>query len=322
MTTSLGSARTISVVVPIFNEALNVDKLYHAIDDVFSGLKHSYELILVNDGSSDDSETILDKYQRLHPHIRVLHLARNFGKEVALSAGLHHASGDAAIMIDADLQHPPRYIPDFIKKWEQGADVVVGVRTQASKEGHFHHIASVLYYKLLGLISEVPVVPHATDFRLLDRQVIDQFTQFTEHNRMLRGLIDWMGYQRDYVYFAADRRHAGKKTYSTRKLIKLAQNSVVSMSLVPLKLASWLGIITIATAGPLGAYMFIDKYFFNNHQHFTSASSLSVLVVFLVGIMLMSIGLVGIYIASIHSEVSNRPLYVIKHKRQSKKETS
>ncbi len=315
MSHSSSQGSTISIIVPIFNEALNIHKLYQTIDELFSGLQHNYELILVNDGSSDNSADIMDDYQSDHPHVKALHLARNFGKEIALSAGLHNASGDAAIMIDADLQHPPRYIPEFIQKWEQGADVVVGVRTETGKSSQLHHYASVLYYKILGMLSEVPVIPHATDFRLLDRQVIDEFSRFTEHNRMLRGLVDWLGYKRDYVYFAADERHAGEKTYSTRKLIKLAMNSFVSLSIVPLKFANWLGIVITALSGPFGLYMFIDKYFFDNRQHFTSASSLSVLVIFLVGIMLTSIGLVGIYIASIHNEVSNRPLYVIRHRR-------
>ena len=244
----MNQSPTISVIVPIYNEAPNIGKLYLAIDSVFKKIEHAYELVLVNDGSTDTSEKVLNECSHKNKHVVVLHLARNFGKEVALTAGLHHAKGDAAIMIDADLQHPPKYIPEFIKKWQAGADVVIGVRSQSGKAGHFHHLASVLYYKILSILSDVPVMPHATDFRLIDRQVIDQFGRFTERNRILRGLIDWLGFRRDYVYFAADQRNAGAKSYSTRKLIKLAVSSFVSMSMAPLKFASWLGVFIVGSA--------------------------------------------------------------------------
>jgi glycosyltransferase involved in cell wall biosynthesis len=312
----MNQSSLISVVVPIYNEALNLPTFYDHLHTVFDNLEQKYQLIFVNDGSTDDSASILDHYSDTNQHIQVLHLSRNFGKEVALTAGLNHATGNAAIMLDADLQHPPKFIPEFISKWQNGADVVIGVRTESGKESRFHKIASVIYYKILSTLSDVPIVPHATDFRLIDRQVIDQFARFTEHNRMLRGLIDWLGFERDYVYFAAQKRHAGQAAYGTRQLIKLAMNSFVSMSLAPLKFATWLGTIIIVTAGPLGLFIAIDKFLFHNPHHFTGVAGLSVLVIFLVGIMLIGLGIIGLYIAGIHSEVSNRPLYVIRANRK------
>jgi polyisoprenyl-phosphate glycosyltransferase len=311
----MSQAKLVSIIVPLYNELGNIEKLFTSINHEFSSLKTAYELLFVNDGSTDGSEEAINSLEQKHPQVRAIHLSRNFGKEVALSAGLKEAKGDAALMIDADMQHPPRYIPEFITKWQDGADVVVGVRSVSGKDSALHDFVSSLYYKMLNTITEVSVVPNSTDFRLLDRQVIDQFNQFSEHSRMVRGLIDWLGYKRDYVMYEEDSRNAGKATYTTRKLIRLAVASFISMSLIPLKLSIWLGAGIVFLSAPLGFYMFIDKYYFRNYGHFSGPASLSVLILFLIGITLLNIGIVGVYIASIHSEVANRPLYAIRNRR-------
>lgn len=303
----------ITVIIPLYNEEANVPNIFAAVSDIAAELEHAFEFIFVNDGSKDGSASAVRKLQKKHKHIKLLNLARNFGKEIALTAGLHHASGDAAIMLDADLQHPPRYIPEFIKKWQDGADVVVGVRTTHGKESRFKTTSSALFYKLINKVSSVRITPHATDFRLLDKSVVEQFTKFTERNRIVRGLVDWLGFEPEFVYFEADERLHGEASYTLGKLIRLATDTFVSMSLVPLRISGYLGAVIIMLSGPLGLLMFMDTYFLGNNFQFTGSASVGVLVLFLVGITLVNLGLMGLYIANIHNEVINRPLYVLKY---------
>lgn len=307
--------KLISIVVPIYNEAANIPKIVSALSRATKNLAYKIEIILVNDGSSDASYQVMQKVAAKNKHIRPLHLARNFGKEVALTAGLHHAKGQAAIMLDADLQHPPRYIAQFIKKWEAGADVVVGVRTEHGKSSMIKHVGSKVFYRIIKKISKIPIVPHATDFRLLDRSVIDAYNTFTERNRIVRGLIDWLGFSRDYVYFKADERLHGHASYSTRKLFKLAADTFISMSFLPLRISGYLGAVIVVFSAPLGAFMFTNIYFMNNSMDFSGPASLSVLILFLVGVTLLNLGFVSLYIANIYDEVVNRPLYVLQRSR-------
>ena len=311
-------AGVISVIIPLYNEAANVPKIFAAIQTVAQSLEHRFEYIFVNDGSKDTSAAEVQKLQAKHSGVHLLELARNFGKEIALTAGLHHATGDAAIMLDADLQHPPHYIPQFITKWQQGADIVVGVRTAHAKESILKHWGSKLFYKLVNKMSHVRITPHATDFRLLDRSVITQFTQFTERNRIVRGLIDWLGFDPEFVYFEAAEREHGEASYSFSKLFRLAMDTFVSMSLLPLRISGYLGLVIVMISGPLGFVMFLDTYFLGNQFQFTGSASVGVLVLFLVGITLINLGLMGLYIANIHNEVINRPLYVLRTNRQAR----
>jgi polyisoprenyl-phosphate glycosyltransferase len=186
-------------------------------------------------------------------------LARNFGKEAATSAGLHAARGDAAITLDADLQHPPKLIEKFIAKWKKGADVVVGVKQYDHKESWFKRWASARIYQTLQMIAHTKITPHACDYRLLDRRVIDVFSRFTERNRITRGLIDWLGFRRAYVEFKAGTRYGGAPSYSTRQLFRLAINSFTAYSLVPLKLAGYLGAGILALAIPSTRVIYIEQ---------------------------------------------------------------
>lgn len=308
----MGQQKLISIIVPVFNEAPNIPRLVYALAEATKELPYKFELVLIDDGSKDDSTKVLAELSSRYKNLHALHLARNFGKEVALTAGIHHAHGDAAIMLDADLQHPPRYIADFIDKWEQGADVVIGVRTEHGHKSPLKALGSKTFYKIMNRISHVPVVPHATDFRLIDRAVIDAYNQFTERNRMVRGLIDWLGFERDYVYFKAEERQHGEATYSTSKLIKLAMDSFISLSFAPLKFSGVLGASIIAFSLPLGLFMMADKYLMGNMFDFSGPAALGTLVLFLVGVTLVNLGLISLYIANIHDEVTNRPLYVLR----------
>jgi polyisoprenyl-phosphate glycosyltransferase len=313
----LGS-KLISIIVPIYNEAPNVPKLYAAFQEVLQPLPYHFELIFIDDGSSDDSVEVLSQLANTDAGVRVVELARNFGKEAATTAGLHAARGDAALMIDADLQHPPELIGLFVAKWEAGADVVVGVRQKCKSDTVLHRLSSSLFYKALNLISETKITPSATDYRLIDRVVIDEYNRFTERNRITRGLIDWLGFKRDYVLFKAKPRLEGKAGYSYRALIRLAMHSFVGHSLFPLRLAGYLGALLMLLAGPLGLFIFVEKYLLGDPlgYAFTGSAILGVILVFLVGVILVSLGLIALYIASIHGETTNRPLYVVRRRKQ------
>jgi polyisoprenyl-phosphate glycosyltransferase len=306
----------LTIIVPVYNEAPNLPLLYKAIIASLNQLSYDFELIFIDDGSSDESPKALRELAENDDRLTVIEFARNFGKEEAVSAGLHTASGDAAVVLDADLQHPPELIGKFIEKWQRGANVVVGVRREDGKESWFKKFSSNVFYRIMNTISSTEVVPHATDFRLLDKRALKAFRRFTEHNRITRGLIDWMGFRRSYVYFNAPPRAKGEASYSYPKLIKLAVNSFTSLSLVPLKFAGYLGAFILAISVALGvvvlgAELLGDPY----NWQISGTAMLAILTLFLVGVILVCLGLVSLYIARIHDEVTNRPLYITKTKK-------
>lgn len=311
-------AKLISVIIPVYNEAESLPFLWAEFQKVSTLLSsYDFEFVFINDGSTDNSAEVIKDLAASNPNIKYLELSRNFGKEIATTAGFNYAQGEAVIMIDADLQHPPRLIPEFIKKWEAGAEVIIGVRQKNKGEGIIKKLGSFLFYKLINRIAAIKIVPAATDFRLLDRKVVTEFNKFTERNRMTRALINWLGFKRDFIYFEADARLRGKASYSFIKLAKLALSSFISLSLLPLKLAGYLGCSIIFFAGSFGFYLLLGRYIFewSFALSFTGTAELAILLVFLVGIILSSLGLMALYIASIHGEVINRPLYVIRDKK-------
>ena len=306
--------KLISIIVPIFNEEKNIQLLYFELIKVLAKISYHFEIIFVNDGSKDKSPSKIEQLKKEDSKVRLINLTRNFGKELASSAGINHCRGDACIMIDADLQHPPSLIPKFIEKWEEGASVVIGVRKSNQGEELIKKVGSRFFYKIINRISQTKLVPNATDYRLLDRAVIDEFSKFSERNRMTRALIDWLGFDTVYLYFDAGERTSGQAKYSNFKLLRLAVNSMVSFSLFPLKIAGYLGIIITLLSAPLGLFILIEKYILNDplSLYISGPATLAVILVFLVGIVLVCLGLIALYIANIHNEVINRPLYVIK----------
>ncbi len=309
--------KLISIVVPVHNEERNIPLLYAELKKVFSTLeKYDYEIIFVDDGSTDRSWKTMSKLSKEDPQVKPIQFARNFGKELATTAGIHHASGDAVKIIDADLQHPPHMIPLFIEKWEQGADIVIGIRKTNQKEGAIKKLGSYFFYKIFSAISDTPIIPQGTDFRLMDRKVVNEFNKFSEKNRITRGLIDWLGFRRDYVYFDADERKHGTASYNPMKLLRLALSSFIAHSMLPLKLAGYLGLLIIVTSGPVGIFIFIEKYLMHDpwNLHFSGPAILAVIILFLVGVILICLGLVALYIANIATEVTGRPIYVIRKK--------
>lgn len=304
----------ISIIVPVYNEAPNVSHLYGELVKHVRRQPYRFEFVFVDDGSEDSSPSLLKKLAQKRRGVRFIQLSRNFGKEAAVSAGLHAARGDAAIILDADLQHPPNLMGKFIRKWEQGAEVVVGVKRYGKDEGWFKRFSSSMFYHMLGAISHTKITPHASDYRLIDRRVMEAFRYFSERNRMTRGLIDWLGFSRDYVNFEAPPRLAGERRYSYHKLVNLAVNNFTSYSLVPLKLGGYIGAFILIAAGAAGLAVYINQILLNDplHMRITGTAMLGLMIVFLVGVMLACLGLIALYIAHIHDEVTNRPLYVIR----------
>lgn len=309
----------ISIVIPALNEAENLPKLHAELQKVcvVLGGKYRFEFVFVDDGSADGSAEALEKLAREDAQTRFIVLSRNFGKEAALAAGIRHAQGDAVVLLDADLQHPPALIPMFIKKWEDGADVVVGIRENHANNSLTRKLGANIFYAVMKRIGETELVKHGTDFRLISCQVADEFNKLTEHNRITRGLINWLGFKRDVVRFTAQERVGSGSQYSSPKLIKLAISSFIAHSLFPLKFTGYLGVFITFTASLLGAFIFVEKYILDDpwNMRFSGPAILAVIIIFLVGIILSCLGLIALYIANIHAEVANRPMYVIKSKK-------
>lgn len=221
--------KTISIIVPAHNEEQNVPLIAAELVSVFATLpRYAYEIIFVNDGSRDNTQRAIDALAAANPYIKTIEFSKNFGKEAATTAGFHHAIGDAVMAIDADLQHPPTLIPQFIKRWEEGIDVVIGQRTKMLGQSLLKRVCSYMFYKAINTISSTPIEPRATDFRLVDRVVVDEFNKLTERDRMTRGLIDWLGFRRAFITFEAPERAHGEASYSLLKLMKLAISSASS----------------------------------------------------------------------------------------------
>lgn len=306
--------KLISVVIPIYCEGKNIMRLYERLENVAEGLQgYRWEYIFVNDGSSDSSFAELQKLAIIDKRVKVLNLSRNFGKEIALSAGVNATSGEAVITIDADLQHPPELIPDMIEKWESGIDIVATKRRMIQRQPFFRKVGSHLFYWLMGKISQIDMVSQSTDFRLIDRKVADVFKTITEKSRMYRGIIDWMGFKKEYIEFDADARIEGRPGYSYKKLFSLALSSITAFSLFPLKIAGFIGVIITFFSGILLLIAFPTRFIFQS-QFFSSLAIVVVINTFLIGIVLICLGLIALYIGNIHNEVVNRPLYVVRER--------
>jgi polyisoprenyl-phosphate glycosyltransferase len=306
--------KLISIVIPVFCEEQNIHTLYERLETVTKEMSnYACEYIFVNDGSRDGSYVVMKKLASSDDRVKVVDFSRNFGKEIALSAGVEAASGAAVITIDADLQHPPELIPDMVKKWEEGADIVAAKRKRNAEQSLPKKIGSTIFYWVMKRISHVEIVSKATDFRLLDVKVVDVFKDMTERGRVFRGLIDWMGFDKELIEFNADSRSGGKPGYTYRKLLRLAIDSVTSFSLLPLKVAGFLGVIITILGGSLLTIMLPIRFLLGS-SFFSSLAVVVVANTFLIGIVLSCLGLIALYIGNIHTEVANRPLYIVKNR--------
>lgn len=303
----------ISIVVPCFNEVDNIIPLYKKLELVIRKEKAiDFEILFVNDGSSDGTLTKTRELASNHNNTKVVNLSRNFGKEIATTAGISYARGDAIIMLDADGQHPPELIPRFIKKWVNGAKVVVGVRKTNQKEGFIKRYGSKIFYLIINKLQSTKMTAGSTDFRLIDKAVRKEFLKLTEHNRITRGIIDWIGFKKDYIEFHANERMSGSASYSITKLLKLMIDSFVSLSIKPLYLAIWAGVIILPLSILLGLFSAVEMAIGDPlNLNITGGAYIGLTILFLVGLILISQGITALYLSHIHSETQNRPLFII-----------
>lgn len=314
--------KLISFVIPVLNEQNNIKPLIKEIgaNIAYFENEYDYEIIFVDDGSTDDSLKEIVTQSTLSPNIRYISFTKNFGKEIAMTAGIQNSKGNAVIIMDSDLQHPPAMIPYFIKRWEDGADVVIGIRKDEPFTNFIRKATSKLSHKIFNSLSSFKPKRGETDFRLLSRNVVDQFNKFTEKTRMTRSLINWLAFPVEYIEFNVPARLSGKSSYGFKKRMGLMRSTLISNTYIPLKLMISFGTIisfVFAVAGVIGA---IDKYIapgilqsiFGFDLHLTGTAVLAMLIIFLVGIIITCIGLIGMYIEHIHTEILNRPIYAIK----------
>jgi polyisoprenyl-phosphate glycosyltransferase len=303
------SAILYSVIIPVYDEAAVVPILYRRLTRVMEGLGESYEIIFVDDGSRDDSPALLRELWGRDKRVRFLSLSRNFGQQIAITAGLDHSSGQAVIVMDADLQDPPEVIPQLIEQWRKGFDLVFAVREQRRGDDLFKRTTAALFYRLFRHLSATDIPMDAGDFRLMSRRAVEALKGIRERNRFIRGLAGWIGFPQISVPFVREVRHAGKTKYPLKKMVRFACNGIISFSLVPLQLAGYLGFVVSATSFVYMAYAVWLKLF--TDRVVLGWTSVMVAVLFLGGVQLISLGIIGEYLGRIYEEVKQRPLYII-----------
>jgi dolichol-phosphate mannosyltransferase len=304
------SACRLSVVVPCYNEQEAIEACHAALTRALSQSVGNYQVVYVNDGSSDQTYALLGAIQRSDPKVKVVDLSRNFGHQIALSAGIEHAEGQAVALMDADLQDPPEVLVQMFQLWEQGHEVIFGVRKKRAGESWFKRKTAEWFYRVLNALSDTEI-PHDTgDFRLLDRKAVDALLRMPERDRLLRGLSSWIGFRRYALQYERLPRCAGETKYPIHKMVRLALDGILSFSVVPLRMVSILGIFTagIATIGIL--YALILRLF--TRIWVPGWTLLFIGMMFIGGLQMLSLGIVGEYIGRIYTEAKQRPLYLVR----------
>jgi polyisoprenyl-phosphate glycosyltransferase len=302
----------LSIIIPCYCEERNLRPLYERLKGVVERLSLSYEMVFVNDGSSDGTLANLKELASSDQTVKVLSFSRNFGHQMAVSAGLDFCSGSAAVIIDADLQDPPELIQGMTEKWREGYEVVYAVRTRRKGEGTLKLLTASYFYKFLKFLSDIDIPLDSGDFRLIDRKVIDQLTGMPERHRFLRGMVSWTGFKQIGLEYERDERLHGRTHYPLHKMIKFAVTGITSFSFFPLQLASYLGFATALLSFLYALYIVYDKLF--NGTAVQGWSSLMVVVLFFGGVQLMTLGFIGEYIGRISDEVKRRPLYIVEER--------
>ncbi len=299
-----------SIVAPAFNEEETLPEFHRRMREVMEGLGEPWELVLVNDGSRDRTGEVLRKLHEQDPHVCVVDFARNFGHQLAVTAGLDHARGAAVVVIDSDLQDPPEVIPEMIARWQEGYQVVYGVRAEREGETWFKLFTARLFYRLIGALTDVDIPMEAGDFRLLDRHVVDDLKRMREHRRFIRAMTSWVGYRQTGVAYQRHARFAGETKYPFRKMFRLALDAVTGFSDLPLKLAYYCGFALLALGLLLGLVLFVVRLAGSAPL---AGQGLTLAVVMLIGgVQLVILGIMGEYLARIYDEVRNRPLYTVR----------
>lgn len=302
---------TISIVVPIFNEEEVIPELYRRLCDVLEQLRDPWEIILVNDGSSDKSASLIEQLHQEDPRVKGISFSRNFGFQEAVTAGLVYSSGDAVILSDADLQDPPEAIPEMVQLWRQGNDVVYGIRSQREGETWFKKFTAKVFYRTIHRITSVDIPLDTGDFRLMDRRVVEAILKMPERNRFLRGMVPWVGFSQTGVKYERQPRFAGQSKFkSVRQMLPFAIDAITSFSYFPLQLATYLG-FTSAAISLVAIVVVIALRLLGQHNQLTGQASTLVAVLFLGGVQLISLGIIGEYLGRIYDEVKGRPLYLV-----------
>jgi len=304
----------LSIIIPCFNEELVISETHKRLTQVLSSINHDYELIFINDGSKDRTINILQDLATKDVKVKILDFSRNFGHQCAVTAGLNHCSGDAAVIIDSDLQDPPEVIVDMLEIMQkEQANVVYGVRKKRKGESWFKLVTAKMFYRLLNRLSDVKFPVDTGDFRLIDRNVIDAFNGLKEKNKYIRGLIAWMGFKQLPCYYEREERFAGETKYPLKKMLKFAMIGLFYFSKKPLKIATSLGFLSIALGLIYLLWVLISMMFSLGHS-VTGWTSTITLIVFFGGVQLLTIGVLGQYIGNLFDEAKDRPEYLLKNK--------
>jgi dolichol-phosphate mannosyltransferase len=298
-----------SVVAPCWNEEGNLHELYHRITEVMDKTADTWELVLINDGSTDRTGELMKELHAKDPRVHYIQFARNFGHQIAVTAGMDYAQGEAVILIDADLQDPPELILEMIKKWKEGYEVVYAVRSERKGETWFKLLTARLFYRLIYRITDVNIPLDTGDFRLMDRKVVNQMKRMREHHRFIRGLTSWIGFKQTGVYYVREERFAGETKYPLRRMIRLAITAITGFSIFPLQLATFMGFVIAGLSGLAILIAIIARL--SGGQAFEGQATTLVMVLFLGSIQLISLGIIGEYLGRIYDEVRARPLYIV-----------
>jgi len=299
----------ISIVVPAYNEEEVLTEFHDTVDKALSGLPLDLEIIYINDGSTDATLDIINGLRANDKRITLIDLSRNFGKEIALSAGLHKAAGDAVVIIDADLQDPPGLIPELIKEWQNGYDVVYAKRTLRSGESLLKKSTAHFFHRIIQHVGNFSIPEDTGDFRILSRRAVNALNTFKEHHRFMKGLFAWIGFKQKAVFYKRDSRRAGKSKWNYWRLWNFALDGITSFTIAPLKISTYIGTITALSAIGYGIYMLVETLLHGNEV--PGYPSLIVIILILGGIQLVAIGILGEYLGRIFNETKQRPLYFI-----------
>jgi polyisoprenyl-phosphate glycosyltransferase len=303
------SIKLVSVVISVYNEEKNIHKLYEELILHLPQNHYHYEFIFVNDGSTDDSLTFMSELMQTDSRVKIVNLGKNFGHEVAMTAGMDYSTGDGVLFMDADLQHPPSLLPQMLEKWKNGTDLVLTLRLANDDQKLSGKILNKGFYGLINFLSDDKQPANMPDFRLIDKKYIEVLKSMREQKRLFRGLINWMGIKNHAIIeFHAPKRHAGETKYNIRKLISLALDSIISFSIKPLRIASYFGILTAVTAILLGIY-FVYEFLTNPFYPYSGFGTTLVMVILMGSVQLVVLGIMGEYIGRIHMETKKRPLY-------------
>lgn len=301
----------LSIVIPMMNEADGVDRLFEILMPILRATAVSFEVVCVDDGSTDETVARLQALQAQHPEIAIVELSRNFGKEAALTAGIFEAVGQAVIPMDADLQDPPELIPQMIDHWRRGAEVVLAVRSLRASDSWFKRKTAGAFYRVINLLGEITIPANAGDFRLMDRRVIEAIRAMPERSRFNKGIFSWVGFRTVAIQYERPERHAGTTKWKYRKLLRFAMDGIISFSSLPLRVWSLIGMIVALGALVYGGFI-IFKVLVLGDRSVPGYASLMTVMLFTNGIVLIGLGVIGEYLSQVFTEVKRRPIYLIR----------